>query len=405
MRFLIPTMIAMCLLSVNSFAKWEIYGLKGKEITSLATGNYFGDTMLLAGTESEGVYVQYKRTDAFRLLARAGVDTVVPAIHSIRSLFMQASPSIPALYAGSDSGLYSYRFTSGLLPQWYKANGIPTEPVMSITGRNDTLFAATRSEIYKSGTGLAAWQPCSTRNFLPAMQRMSAFSSLSIFKGINAGSTMSGAMSSWWGVLNSQTWGKSWEDISIFPGQLEPGITSVFSLVSYAPDFSKPQRLAAGTTTGVFWVDDFDTGSWHASNPQLKTAPARNLYVSYHSRSTIADIFASTDSGVCILSALVKNGEWVLSYQGKANAVISLTSMDPKEWFAATSDGIYKFTLDNAGVVPGAVLPQGKKDPATRRSMVCSIDGRIFGTYDKSMVLPHGVFLIQQEMGVQKIVR
>jgi hypothetical protein len=186
---------------------------------------------------------------------------------------------------------------------------------------------------------------------------------------------------------------------------LEPRITSVFSLVSYAPDFLQPQRLAAGTTTGVFWVDDFDTGSWHACNPQLKTAPARHLYVSYHTRSEIADVFASTDSGVCILSPLVKNGEWVLSYAGKANAVISLVAMDPKEWFAATSDGVYRFTLDNAGVFPGTLSAQTKKYRTGGRSMVCLFNGRIIGTYDKSMVLPHGVYLVKQGSGLLKIVR
>jgi hypothetical protein len=405
MRFSIPAIVAIYLLSGNSFAKWELYDLQGKEITSLATGRYFGDTMILAGTKSEGVFVQYKRTGAFSLLTRAGADTVVPAIHSIHSLFMQASPGVPALYAGSDSGLFSYRFTSGLLPQWYKSNGIPSEPVLAITGRNDTLFAATRSEIYKSGTGLATWEPCSARTFLPVGQRLSTFSSLSIFAGINAGSTMSAAFSSWWGVLNSSSWGKSWTDISTFPGQLEPRITSVFSFATYAPDWTKPQRLVAGTGTGIFWVDNFDTGSWHAVDPQLKTAPARHLFVSYHSKSTIADMFASTDSGVCILSALVKNGEWVLSYQGKANAVISLTAMDPKEWFAATSDGVYRFTLDNAGVFPGNVSSQIKKYHAGGRSMVCSIDGRIIGAYDKSMGLPHGIYLVKQGPGLRIIVR
>jgi hypothetical protein len=348
-RFLIIIVIAITLLAGNSFSKWELYGLKGKEITSLATGIFFGDTMLFAGTKSEGVFVQYKRADTFSLLTRAGTDTIVPALKSIHSLFMQTNPAVPVLCAGSDSGLYCYRFTSGLIPQWYKISGISSEPVMAISGRNDTLFAATRSEIYKNGTGMAAWEPCSARTFLPAMQRMSAFSSLCIFKGINAGSTMSAAMSSWWGVLYSQSWGKSWTDVSSMPAQSSPRMTSVFSLAVYAPDFSQPQQLAAGTSSGVFYATDFVTDIWHPCNPQLNIAPAKHLYVTYHTRSTIADIFASTDSGVCILSALVKSGEWVLSRAGKANAVISLTSMDTKEWFAATSDGVFRFTLGNVG--------------------------------------------------------
>jgi hypothetical protein len=361
-RFLILAVIAITLLAGNSFSKWELYGLKGKEITSLATGIFFGDTMLLAGTKSEGVFVQYKRADSFSLLTRAGTDTVVPAIKSIHSLFMQTNPAVPVLYAGTDSGLFSYRFTSGLIPQWYKINGIPSEPVMAITGRSDTLFAATPIEIYKSGSGIAAWQPCSVRTFLPAMQRISAFSSLCIFKGINAGSINSGSMLAWWGVLSSSTWGKSWEDISILPAQSSPRLSSALSLVAYAPDFSTAQRLAAGTSSGVFYATDFVTDIWHPCNPQLSIAPAKHLYVTYHTRSTIADIFASTDSGVCILSALVKNGEWILSRPDKANAVISLTTMDTKEWFAATSDGIYRFTLGNSGAhasISGKVSAHG----------------------------------------------
>jgi hypothetical protein len=389
-------------MAASTFAKWELYGLKGKEITSLATGNYFGDTMLIAGTKSEGVFVQYTRTDTFSLLTRAGSDTVVPAIQSIHSLFIQQNPAIPVLWAGTDSGLYSYRFTSGMIPQWYKANGIPSEPVTAIAGINDTVFASTGAEIYKSEPGVAAWQPCSARTWLPAMQRLSSFNSLAMFSGINAGSAMSAAMSSWWGVLNSVSGGKSWADISTLPGQSEPRLASVFSLATYLPDWTKPQRLAAGTSTGIFWMD---TSYWQACDPQLKTAPVKHLYMSYHSKSEIADIFASTDNGICILSALVKNGEWVLSYSGTAHAVLSLISIDPKEWFAATSDGVYRFTLDNAGIFPNSVLAQDGKPAQSSRAMVCTIDGRVIGPYFSALNLPHGVFLVIRGNEIQKTVK
>jgi hypothetical protein len=375
MRFLVLTFIFLFSLFSFSFAKWEQIGLKGTEVTALASGKFFIDTLLIAGTKSSGVFYRMGASAPFSLLTGMGPDSLGPALKAVHCLYMPGVTGIPFLFAGTDSGLFRYIFTSGLPPQWTRMTGVPAEPVFAVTAQGDTCYCATRSEVYRSFNMGNAWAACSTRQFLLPMQRLTTYTSLAVFMGINAGSQMTGSLMAWDGVLHSFDQGAAWKDVSYLPGQSTPRIADVFSLAAYAPVWNRPVRLAAGTQTGIFWAEDFDTGSWHEMEQQNKIAPAKHLYVSYHSKSTIADIFASTDSGVCILSALVKDGEWVLSLKGKANGVASLFSMDPKEWFAAMGDGVYRFTLEEVKTAPAASHSIHTSN-MTQAGAVYSLDGR-----------------------------
>jgi hypothetical protein len=376
-----PIVIVLLFFSLAqlTFAKWEQIGLGGNEITSITTGKYFGDTILVAAAKSNGAYLRVGSSGSFSLLTDLGVDTVEQALKTIRCLYMSARMSIPVLFAGTDSGLFRYVFTSGVPPHWTKAKDIPAEPVFAITAEADTCYCATRSEIYGSFNSGAVWTACSTHNFLPPMQRMSSFTSLSFFQGINAGSQLTPSLQSWDGVLHSSDKGKSWLDISNVPVFSSIRVSSVFSLASYSPMYSQPARLLAGTSGGLLWIDDIDSGTWVYLGQQLQTAPVRNLYVTCHTRSLIADIFASTDSGVYILSDLVKPGEWVLSLRGKASGVTSFASIDPKEWFAAMEDGVYRFTIDNTPA-HNEQLWYSSKDPGKvntkGRFITYTIDGK-----------------------------
>jgi hypothetical protein len=207
---------------------------------------------------------------------------------------------------------------------------------------------------------------------------MAWFTSLALWRGINAGSQVSAPKESWRGVLNSVDNGGTWKSISSVPGFSN---ASVISLTTYSPTYQNPIRLLAGTsgTGGLFWTDDLDTGTWHGLEPLLKNAQARNLYITYHTRSLIADIFASTDSGVFILSDLVKPGEWVLSLKGNAAGVTSFGSIDTKEWFAAMTDGVYRFTLDGVATLP-QVAHSTRALVGAQNGILYSLDGRVLAS-------------------------
>lgn len=372
-RILFVSLI-LCLTQL-SFAKWEKIGLDGKIVTAIACGKPWTTPMVFAGTQSDGVFYRMDSLGAFNPLSGPGIDSLGPALKTVHCLYyVGGSMNIPILFAGTENGLFRYVFTSGLPPHWTRMADVPAIPVIAITAQGDTCFCATYSEVYRSFNLGNAWAACSTRKFLPPLQNMAWFTSLALWRGINVGSQVSAPKESWCGVLNSVDNGVSWKGISSVPGFSNP---SVISLTTYSPTYLNPIRLLAGTsgTGGLFWTDDLDTGTWHELDPQLKNVQTRNLYVSYHTRSLIADIFAPTDSGVYILSDLVKPGEWVLSLGGTACGVTSFDSVDPKEWFAAMTDGVYRFTIDPASVFPG-ISNAVNAPPQVHSEMFYTLDGK-----------------------------
>ncbi|HMD68073.1 MAG TPA: hypothetical protein VKF42_04275, partial [Chitinivibrionales bacterium] len=274
----------------SAFAKWEKIGLDNTEVTAITCGKPWLTPYIFAGTKTDGVFYGMDSSGLFRPLSSVGGDTLGPALKAVHCLENGGGGAV--LFAGTDSGLFRYVFTSGLPPHWTRMTGVPSEPVFAVTAQGDTCFCATRNEVYKSFNLGNTWAACSTRNFLPPMQKMAWFTSLAIWRGINAGSQVSASLMSWSGILNSIDNGESWKGISSVPGFSN---ASVISMTTYRPTWLQPIRLLAGTsgTGGLFWTDDLDTGTWHELNPQLKNAQTRNLYVTYHTRSLIADIFAS----------------------------------------------------------------------------------------------------------------
>jgi len=79
---------------------------------------------------------------------------------------------------------------------------------------------------------------------------------------------------------------------------------------------------------------------------QLTLAPARRLYVTTYSKSTIPMLFASTDSGIFISSPQIQSGTWRWTLKKRAYGVTSFTTGDPKVWFAAVEDGVYQYNED-----------------------------------------------------------
>jgi hypothetical protein len=385
--------ISLFLICVSgiSFAKWEKIGLNGKEVTAIAATKLLGNC-LIAGTSNSGVFIRCG-TGAFAPLATPG-SAQFPAGLLSRIYCLGAFNEVPtAIFAGSDSGLYQHINLFGAVPRWVKVKEIPSTQVYAITSSSNAsdtiIYSATKDDIYKSSDLGATWTACSTKKNLPPLQNMPWFTSLADFHGINAGSQVGASLHSWHGVLHSSDRGKSWLDISNLPGSLAPRVNSVVTLVCYRPSFLATTRLLASTSAvgGLFWTDDLDTGTWHDLEPQNKTAAFTHIYVVYHTRSLFAELFASSDSGVSVVSP---KGEWVVSIKGHANGVTSLDLVDPTELFAAMEDGVYRYTPDPVS----AIHPTVQATPIMQNinpSRIYTIDGKLLRS-----VTQNGIYLLKQ---------
>jgi hypothetical protein len=150
--------------------------------------------------------------------------------------------------------------------------------------------------------------------------------------------------------LNSNDWGRTWRDISLLPPQTQT-VGIVYDLAFYT-DPSGGGRLLAATGTGLQFLHDIDTGYWHPLDPQLKGVTPKSLDVTYYSKSKLAEIFVSSDSGVHVLSGRFGSSDWVRLFDRKTDCITSVALLDPGEWFAGTADGIWRYT-PTSGVISG----------------------------------------------------
>jgi hypothetical protein len=352
-------------------ADWTRIGLAGKEVTALVCAKPYLETMLLAGTH-EGVWRKSSSDTGYAPLR--DVSPSEPGVFPLNIHSLCFADDFPRLWAGDDSGLAVYTFTSGLPPVWRRIAEIPATLVTDITGAGDTLFCCTAFEVYRSFDAGTTWSACSTRTFLPALGNMTSFTSLALFNGIAAGSKFLGAVNSWQGVMESLDYGIKWSDISNFPG-LEKPLGQVFNLLAYAPRYGDRERLLASTDDGLryFFKNDEDTGSWRAFEPDLPQVIPNALSVGYFTWSFLADVWAATDSGAYRLNRSDPL-TWVRLSSQKALCLIPNRLNDPDRWYAGTDDGVWEY----AETVP--VLAQKKircADRVRHDKRYYSINGRL----------------------------
>ena len=352
-------------------AQWTRQGLAGKEVTALVRVKPWTDTMLLAGTH-EGVWRKSASDTGFTPLWDVSPSEPGASPHNIHSLCYVGN--FPRLWAGDDSGLAVYTFTSGLPPVWRRIAEIPVTPVTDITGSGDTLFCCTAFEVYRSFDAGVTWTACSTRTFLPLLGNMTSFTSLELFNGIVAGSKFLGAMNSWQGVMESLDYGTKWTDISNFPGQDKP-LGQVFDLLAYAPRYGDRERLLAATDAGLryFFKNDEDTGSWRAFKPDLDRIIPNALSIGYFTWSFLADLWAATDSGAYRLTGS-NPLSWIRLSSQKTFCIIPNRLNDPDRWYAGTDDGVWEYA-ENVPVVAQKKI--GSADRFRHDQRCYSINGRL----------------------------
>jgi hypothetical protein len=334
--------LIMALSFLPCLAKWRQIGLAGKDVTALLSVVIPpADTVLIAGTKSNGVWARKGREGQFLLLDNLGAVSSTPFLKGITNFHLHSKSSL--LFAGSDSGLCAYPLVSMIEPMWRKVKTGAESVVTDITGTGDTLFCCTPAEVYRCFNGGTTWEPCSTRKILPGLGNITSFTSLAFCWGVNAGSKFMGALNSWQGVMNSTDPGGEWRDVSNL-GPVSRSLGQVFDLVVYRTRYDAQQRLLAVTGDGLKYVEgDLDTGYWHVLDPQLNVMTPKSIHVSYFSRSLISEFWAAGDSGIYVLSSRINTVDWARLYDKKTNCVIDNAAVDPEIWFAGTADGVWEF--------------------------------------------------------------
>lgn len=349
-----------------SIAGWGPAGLQGIVITAIDGGRVFGGNVVVAGTAGGDV----------AMLQDSGlfVSLQPPRFGAVRSLELQDDSLL--LLVGADSGLYRYRFTSGVQPSWIKCTGIERGPVTDIIIRHDTAYGCTPWEVYQSVDNAGTWSACHARDSLPMLGNITSFTSLAFWDAYNsvaAGSRFGGSLNSWDGVMLSIGRNRSWDDISLLPGQTER-VGEVRSLVAYSERWNDVEMLVAGAATGVFFVVEIDTGIWHPMEPQLKGVGVNHLDVTFRSRSLLSDLFASTDSGLYVLSTGSASGAWERVARDACYGVASWYTTDPRIWFVATGNGVYRYDVLTTVGLPRAQTKAQRHATGVR---AFGIDGRL----------------------------
>ena len=330
-------------LAPNVIAGWVQIGLENKKVTTLTIAAVPGsDTLLIAGTKAEGVWMRKGNAGAFQIFPHFGQDNPSSFLAGVNTLYVD--DSVHRLFAACDSGLFIYPLVTMIEPRWMSVMVLSNNAVTDIAGNGNTMFCCTPEDVYRSLDRGNSWTPCSART-VPPPGDMPRFTSLAFFYGITVGSTFydMSIQFPWQGVIHSGDSGKTWRDISKLPPQTQ-AVGLVFDLITYRPAFNAEERILAATRNGLYFVQgDLDTGYWHAFEPQLNEPAPKSIHISIHSRSFIADYWIATDSGVFRLSNST-NQTWLKIFDQPAYCIIDDAWVDPKGWFTGTDDGVWYYT-------------------------------------------------------------
>lgn len=341
--------------------EWERVALEGIEVTAIdiKTSNNF--TEIIVGTNGEGIYKYDDQNSTITPFYTSYLDSFELFMRNINSVYIGLN-----CFTGTDSGLYYYFISDCLTCDydydssgWERIYDIPAEPVTAITGRDDTIFAATRGEIYRSSNGGYQWEALNADSALPEMQRIPYFTSLTLNEygkmSIYAGSMSIISISPWSGVLISLNMGETW---AVHNGGLIPPAISVYSLCFYKEIFSDTiGYYACGTDKGVFTYRPMAL-SWTRLKPGiLDSHKVNDLFVTTYSNSDIPELFACTDSGAYLLSGFpdtpFDQAKWLfLKFNRKTFCASALphTGNYVKYWFVGTDDGLYKYHREEVSI-------------------------------------------------------
>jgi hypothetical protein len=390
-RILLPgiTMYLGAGIIATAFCDWNRIGLAGIDVTAMTTGIDVwrnNRPIVLVGTEYGEVCSVSGSGDSIAKYPKISSGATDKPAGAIRALCMSDNGEV--VFAGTDSGLYWANLNSAALPIWKKTEKIPSEPVTAITHNDSIYCAATITELYRSKSPFGEWMPCTVSNRLPSPASAPHFTSLASwwYGGFAAGSCLAAGTNAFGGVLIGGTDARQWNNMTCVVSQCVD--SNVYSLT-----LGDSGKLFAGTSRGIFWASEFDTGTWYALSPQLTAAPVNHVCVTYDSSINAREIYASTDSGAYILSPRINASQWERFISLKVYSMVSLTPKNSRIVYAATQTGLWKYNTTT-----GVHMRTTKKMPIfyTTVTDVYSVNGRKISSKTRLKHLSGGVYITAQ---------
>jgi hypothetical protein len=329
------------------FPDWNRIGLAGVDITAITAGidaYHNKQPIILIGTENGDVYTVSGAHDSIAKYPTMGSGISDNPRGAVRALLVGKTGI--ETFAATDSGLYGESMIFSSLPAWKKLDSIHFSKVTALALMDSIYCAATPTALFRTKTPFGTWTPCSISNVLPSQTPDPHFTSLT----------------SWWntGFVAGSSWA---EGTTYFGGVLTGGrqpqynwinSTCIFSYCVdnnvYSLTTDNSGRLYAGTSKGIFCLNEIDTGKWYPITPQLTGTVVRHVCVNYDSSIHSNQIFASTDSGIYILSPRLNPNKWVCTTRLKSYGIASPTPNNSKVFYAATETGLWKWDFNSTQV-------------------------------------------------------
>jgi hypothetical protein len=369
---------------------WKQVGLAGEEITSLYLADkQVGWGRLYAGTAGHGVYIQQNDS----LLPLRGLLGGTEAMDSLTVNCLLAPEGSSLVFAGTNHGLHVYNYAMGA-PRWLPVTGIPETNVDAMVLTQDRrLFVSCGSQIYRthldSFTVLwngVQWDTLTVWDILAPGYQSPRFRCLLADpyndSTLYAGSIFDGSRSSWMGVVRSPDYGETWElwDQGLTGGTY--GAPDVFSLEAYKTFWNSPVTYLAGTEDNVWLRGEKDTAwaSWKSSG--LESKQIRDVAATAYTKSSVARLYAATDSGVYAYDYGTNQIQWNMINSGlpavAVNALAPNRIVECDSLYAGTADGLYLYADWPVGVRLGA--GRIEKSPGVRFTALA--DGEICVEFD-----------------------
>jgi hypothetical protein len=365
----------------DAVAGWKRIGFPGLEITAATTGVDLlknKQPVALIAVKDSGVFCVSGSLDSIERYPGIGASAADRPAGTVRSLFTTSDGA--SAFAGTDSGLYGESLMFSSLPAWRKIPGF-SAPVVGIAHQDSFYCASTSSELYIAKYPFGSWTPCTLSNRLPlplVPSRLSSLVSWGPCGGFMAGAVAGIGTGGSGGILTGGNDGRRWQNMTCVYGRCVD--STVFSLTAC------DGKVFAGTSRGIFWAAEFDTGTWYPMTPQLVAPPVRHICVTYDSISDARKVFASTDSGVYVSS---NSNQWSLSLKVKTSGVVWPQKNYSTVIYAATADGLWKYE-PATGV--GEKTVRRMPFSGTRETGSYTIDGRRIPPIARGNRLP-GVYL------------
>jgi len=373
---------------------WVQTGFVGREVSTLAegtpidimTGN--GSHVVFAGVVDSGVFTITLVGDTVRRYP-----TETPSISDVadrpagRVRSIEVLDNGTAVFAGTDSGLYAVNMISAALPAWRPVSTIPDEAVFDIAYSDSAYCILTKSILYKAERVFSGWGPCSLSGeiLIPGDgQEFSSIVSWPIGNGFAAG--LKGSAGA---VYLAARKAESWNNISCIAG-----CTCIDAIVnSLAAD--SLGKLYAGTSEGVFYAEDLDTGCWHDFVPQLGLSINEIKASGGKTPFPSTDLYAATDSGLYKWSQRTSSFSlWEKILDKKTSSVVVTGDIATPVIYAATDDGVWKF--DNTTAIARDAHSAGAMPRAASVktiSTLYTIDGKRVSGHGPYRRKPMGVYI------------